>query len=44
MLAVLIMGGMILVALGIVGEYIGRIYDEVKHRPIYLVKPPRARG
>ena len=38
MLAVLGMGGMILVTLGIAGEYIGRIYDEVKHRPLFIVK------
>ncbi len=27
-----------MVALGVLGEYIGRRYDEVKHRPLYLVR------
>lgn len=34
----LFFNGFILVILGIVGEYIGRIYDEAKARPLYIVK------
>ncbi len=42
--SLMLFAGVQLVSLGVVGEYVGRIYEEVKRRPLYVVKRELGRG
>jgi dolichol-phosphate mannosyltransferase len=38
MILILIIGGLIMLMLGIIGEYVWRTYDEARKRPLYIIK------
>lgn len=41
MFAVLLVGGIVMILLGLIGSYVGYIFQEVKRRPVYVVRRPR---
>lgn len=38
MVVMLVLGGLILISLGVIGEYLGRVFEETKNRPLYIVR------
>jgi len=44
MVAILFLGGAQVMTIGVVGEYLGRMFDETKQRPLYFVKDYQPAG
>jgi polyisoprenyl-phosphate glycosyltransferase len=41
MFAILLVGGLVMILLGLIGSYVGYVFQEVKRRPVYVVRAPR---